>query len=82
MCKRNSPDKERERPKKKKSQHGICKKNSPDKKRKRSHHGMCKRNTPNKNEPSMGCVRKTPNKRKKKPVRDGTGFLPPQIKNK
>ena len=60
MCKRNSPDKERETKKKR---------NSPDKKRKRSHHGMCKRNTPDKNEPSMGCLRETP-LIKMDPVRD------------
>ena len=28
------------------------------------------------------CKRNSPNKRKKKPVRDGTGFLTPQIKIK
>ena len=59
MCKRNSPDKVREREnKQKRCQHGICKRNSPDKKR--SQHRMCKRNTSDKNEPSTGCITETP----------------------
>ena len=60
---------------KKRSQHGMCKRNSPDKneagmgcgretpqikKEKRNQHGVCKTNSQQKDKASMGCVRETP----------------------
>ena len=58
MCKRNSPHKN-------KSQHGMCKRNSLDKKeeKKSNMHGMCKSNSPKKNQASVGCVRENPHKK-------------------
>ena len=55
MSKRNSPHKN-------KSQHGMCKRNSLDKKEeeKSNIHGMCKSNSPKKNQASVGCVIKIP----------------------
>ena len=73
MYKRNSPNK-------KLNQYGMCKRNSPDKKKRRrkrkekkkkkkSQHGMCKRNSPQKSKSKIGCVRETP-QIKMKPARD------------
>ena len=41
----------------------MCKRNSPDKKKKKKRkpgHGVFKRNSPDKDETSTGCVRETP----------------------
>ena len=80
MCKRNCPHKNeastryvRETPQikkkknKKRSQLGMCKRNSP--REKSNKQGMCKRNSPQKNKASAGCVRETP-RIKMKPAQD------------
>ena len=46
-------------PTEKKSQHGMLKRNTPDKNEKRNQHGMCNTNFPHKKACNTGCVRKT-----------------------
>ena len=59
-CARETPQIKKRKKKKEKSQNGMCKRNTPQKKFLKSQHGMCKRNSPDKNEASKGCVRETP----------------------
>ena len=53
------------------NQHGMCKRKYPEKNKNKikCQHGMCKRNSPDKNEASTGCVRETP-QIKRKPAWD------------